>query len=196
MLKRTFDITFSLFGLILLSPFLILIALLVIIESKGGIFYFQNRVGLNNIDFKLYKVRTMYKDADKRGLLTVGTRDNRITKIGYYLRKYKLDEFPQLLNILFGDMSFVGPRPEVRKYVDLYTHEQMKVLNVKPGLTDFASLKYYNENEILTKYEDAEKGYIEFVMPDKIKLNMEYIQRKSFMLDIKIIFQTLFKWVK
>ncbi len=196
MLKRSFDIISSLFGLIIIFPFLFIIAVLVLLESKGGIFYFQTRVGKNNLDFKLYKIRTMYKDADKRGLLTVGTRDKRITRVGYYLRKYKLDEFPQLLNILFGDMSFVGPRPEVRKYVDLYTQEQMKVLTVKPGLTDFASLKYYNENEILSKFEDAEKGYIEFVMPDKIKLNMEYIQRKSFMLDIKIIFQTLFKWMK
>ena len=130
MLKRSFDIISSLFGLIIIFPFLFIIAVLVLLESKGGIFYFQTRVGKNNLDFKLYKIRTMYKDADKRGLLTVGTRDKRITRVGYYLRKYKLDEFPQLLNILFGDMSFVGPRPEVRKYVDLYTQEQMKVLTV------------------------------------------------------------------
>ena len=196
MLKRTFDIIFSIFGFMIIFPFLVIIALLVVIESRGGIFYLQSRVGKNNIDFKLFKIRTMFKDADRRGLLTVGKRDNRITKVGYFLRKYKIDEFPQLLNILNGDMSFVGPRPEVRKYVSLYTNEQLKVLNVKPGLTDFASLKYYNENEILSKYKNPEQGYIEFVMPDKIKLNLEYIQKQSFSLDMKIIFQTLFKWVK
>ncbi|HNW90544.1 MAG TPA: sugar transferase [Bacteroidales bacterium] len=195
MLKRVFDIIFSLFGLIILLPFLLIIFLLVLIESKGGVFYRQIRVGKNNDDFKLFKIRTMFKDADKKGLLTIGERDNRITRIGYFLRKYKIDEFPQLMNILAGDMSFVGPRPEVRKYVDLYNEEQRRVLSVKPGLTDFASLKYYNENEYLSRFDDPEKEYIQTVMPDKIKLNLEYIRKQNFWLDIKILLQTLFKWV-
>ncbi len=196
MLKRIFDIIFSLFGLIIILPFLLIIFLLVLIESKGGVFYRQIRVGKNNDDFKLFKIRTMFKDADKKGLLTIGERDNRITRTGYFLRKYKIDEFPQLMNILAGDMSFVGPRPEVRKYVDLYNEEQRRVLSVKPGLTDFASLKYYNENEYLSKFDDPEKEYIQTVMPDKIKLNLEYIRKQNFWLDIKILLQTLFKWVK
>jgi lipopolysaccharide/colanic/teichoic acid biosynthesis glycosyltransferase len=196
MLKRTFDIFFSLIGLLTISPLLFIIALFVIIESKGGIFYKQTRVGKNNVNFKLYKIRTMYTDSDKKGLLTVGKRDNRITKVGYYLRKYKIDEFPQLLNILFDEMSFVGPRPEVRKYVDLYTAEQLKVLNVKPGLTDFASLTYYHENEHLSKFDDPEKEYIENLMPHKIELNLEYIRRQNIILDVLIILKTIFKWVK
>jgi len=196
MLKRIFDIVFSLLGLIMLQPFLLIIFLLVLIESKGGVFYKQIRVGKNNVDFKLFKIRTMFKDADKKGLLTIGERDNRITRTGYFLRKYKIDEFPQLLNILAGDMSFVGPRPEVRKYVDLYTESQRNVLSVKPGLTDLASLKYYNENEHLSKFDDPEKEYIQTVMPDKIKLNLEYIGMQNLGLDIKILLQTLFKWVK
>lgn len=196
MLKRLFDILFSLFGLLFLFPFLLIIFILVVVESKGGFFYRQVRVGKNNIDFKIFKIRTMYKDADKKGLLTVGSRDSRITRVGYFLRKFKIDEFPQLLNILFGTMSFVGPRPEVRKYVDLYNEEQLKVLSVKPGLTDFASLKYYNENEVLSKFDDPEKAYIEIVMPEKLAINLEYIQRQNMAMDLKIIFQTLFKWVK
>ena len=196
MLKRTFDIFFSLIGLLAISPLLFVIALIVIIESKGGIFYSQSRVGKNNVDFKLYKIRTMYTNADKKGLLTIGNRDSRITKVGYYLRKYKIDELPQLLNILLGEMSFVGPRPEVRKYVDLYTVEQLKVLNIKPGLTDFASLFYYHENEHLSKFEDPEKEYIETLMPHKIELNLEYIRKQNFILDVLIILKTIFKWVK
>jgi lipopolysaccharide/colanic/teichoic acid biosynthesis glycosyltransferase len=196
MLKRTFDITFSLMGLLVLLPILLIIFMLVIIESPGGIFYRQSRVGKNNKEFKLYKIRTMHKDSEKGGLLTIGKRDNRITKVGYYLRKYKIDEFPQLLNILLGDMSFVGPRPEVRKYVDLYSAEQLEVLKVKPGLTDIASLTYYHENEYLSKFDDPEKEYIEKLIPHKIKLNLEYIQRQNFKLDIWIIIKTLFKWVK
>lgn len=196
MMKRLFDIFFSFFGLLVISPFLLIIILFVILESRGSIFYTQNRVGKNNVDFRLFKIRTMYKNADKKGLLTVGQRDARITRVGYFLRKYKIDEFPQLFNILIGDMSFVGPRPEVRKYVDMYTEEQLQVLEVKPGLTDFASLEYYNENEILSTFDDPEKGYIDFVMPDKIRLNLDYIKRQSFALDLQIIFQTLFKWVK
>ena len=135
----------------------------------------------------------MVTDADKKGLLTVGMNDNRITKVGYILRKYKLDELPQLLNVLNGTMSLVGPRPEVEKYTSLYNAEQKKVLRVKPGITDYASIKYSNENEVLANFENPEKGYIEQVMPDKLNLNLEYISNRNFIMDLKIIFATLFK---
>lgn len=193
MLKRLFDIIASLFGLLLLSPLFIFIIIWIKSTSKGGVFYFQQRMGKGNLPFQLFKFRTMYTDADKKGLITVGMRDSRITPTGYFLRKYKLDELPQLLNVLNGSMSLVGPRPEVEKYTKLYNETQLNVLSVKPGITDLASIKYSNENEILEKFEDPEKGYIEQVMPDKLKLNLEYIQKQSFWFDIKIIFATLFK---
>src|ERR1044072_2505482 len=151
MLKRLFDIVFSLVGLIILSPVFIVIALAVACTSRGGIFYLQERVGRNNRNFKLYKFRTMVQNSDSKGLLTIGGRDPRVTSAGYYLRKYKLDELPQLLNVLFGSMSLVGPRPEVRKYVDLYTEDQKLVLSVRPGITDYASLEYFSENEQLSR---------------------------------------------
>jgi lipopolysaccharide/colanic/teichoic acid biosynthesis glycosyltransferase len=196
MLKRSFDIAFSIFGLLLLLPFIAIIFILVLVESKGGIFYIQKRVGRNNMDFNLYKIRTMYKDSDNKGLLTVGERDSRITKTGYYLRKYKIDEFPQLFNILKGDMSFVGPRPEVRKYVDMYSKQQLEVLSVRPGLTDLASLKYYNENQYLSTFDDPEQAYISKVMPYKLAMNLDYIEKRSFLYDVRIILRTLMKWVK
>lgn len=195
-MKRTFDICLSLFGILLVAPFLLPVMLLVVLESKGGAFYKQLRVGRFNRDFYLYKIRTMYVGADKQGQLTIGKRDRRVTRMGGFLRKFKLDEFPQLLNILMGDMSFVGPRPEVRKYVDMYNDQQLKVLNVRPGLTDMASLRYYNESEELAKYEDPEKAYIEIVMPSKLAMNLEYIEKSSFLFDLKLIFRTLMKWVK
>ncbi len=160
------------------------------------IFYLQTRVGKNGKDFKLFKFRTMVKDSDKKGLLTIGGRDPRVTKIGYYLRKYKLDELPQLFDVLFGSMSLVGPRPEVRKYVDMYTKEQQQVLSVKPGITDFASLEFINENELLSKSSNPEETYIKEVMPHKLALNRKYIEQQSFLVDIKIIFNTLLKIVK
>lgn len=196
MLKRTFDFTVSFVALIILSPFLIVIVLLVIFDSKGGAFYIQTRVGKNLKPFGIIKFRTMNPDSDKKGLLTVGGRDARITKIGYYLRKYKLDELPQVINVLTGDMSFVGPRPEVKKYVDLYTDDQKKVLSVRPGITDNASIYYSNENEILAQYSDAEKAYIEIIMPAKLKMNLEYLSHRSFAGDLKIILRTLFKTLK
>jgi lipopolysaccharide/colanic/teichoic acid biosynthesis glycosyltransferase len=149
------------------------------------------RVGLNGNDFKLYKFRTMMVDADKKGLLTVGGRDPRVTSIGYYLRKFKIDELPQLLNVLFGSMSFVGPRPEVRKYVDMYTEEQKNVLSIKPGITDYASLEYFNENDLLSRSENPEQVYIQEVMPAKLKLNLKYMREAGFFTDLKIIFRTL-----
>lgn len=192
-LKRIFDISFSFIGLLALIPVFIFISLWIKTGSRGGVFYLQTRVGKNNHDFKLFKFRTMFNDAEKRGLLTVGSRDPRITKAGYYLRKYKLDELPQLINVFIGNMSFVGPRPEVRKYVDLYTPEQAAILKVKPGITDYASIEYINENDILAKSQNPEQDYINIIMPDKIRLNMKYISEIGFFTDIKIIFRTLVK---
>jgi lipopolysaccharide/colanic/teichoic acid biosynthesis glycosyltransferase len=165
-------------------------------DSRGGIFYFQTRVGKNNKDFKLFKFRTMRTGSDKKGLLTVGAKDNRITKIGYYLRKYKMDELPQLLNVFIGDMSLVGPRPEVRKYVEMYNDEQRKILNVQPGITDYASLEYFEENKLLGNSPNPEKTYIEEVMPAKLELNMKYINEMGIVTDLKIIFKTIFKIFK
>ena len=196
MLKRTFDLLFSLSGLILLSPVFTTLILAIKLSSKGPAFYIQKRAGLLGKEFSLYKFRTMYVDSDKKGLLTVGGRDPRITGIGYYLRKYKLDELPQLYNVLKGDMSFVGPRPEVGKYVELYNERQKKVLSVRPGITDIASIKYKNENEILEKQENPEKYYIDYIMPDKIELNLSYLSDRSFFKDIKVILDTLRAIVK
>lgn len=190
MIKRLFDIIFSLIGLIVLAPILILIAICINIDSKGPVFFRQLRVGRYNTDFKIFKFRTMKIDSDKLGLLTVGDKDPRITKVGYFLRKYKLDEFPQLINVLIGNMSFVGPRPEVRKYVNFYSEEDLKILNVKPGITDYASIKYRNEVEIIRQAKDVEKAYVEDIMPEKIKLNKAYIDNNNIFIDIKIIFKT------
>lgn len=193
---RFFDFILGLVGLVVLAPILIVLAIWIKIDSKGPVFYKQVRVGQNGIDFGLFKFRSMVVDADKKGLITVGGRDPRITRSGYFIRKYKLDELPQLINVLVGDMSLVGPRPEVRKYVDLYTDEQQKVLSVKPGITDYASIEYMDENEILGKSSDPEKTYIEEIMPEKIKYNMKYIQNKNVSEYFKIIFLTLLKIVR
>lgn len=190
-MKNLFDLSFAILGIILLSPVYLLTAIWIKLDSKGAVIYKQTRVGKNNSDFSLYKFRTMRTDSDKSGLLTVGGRDNRITGAGYYLRKFKIDELPQLFNILKGEMSFVGPRPEVRKYVDLYNEQQKKVLTVLPGITDIASVKYRNENELLEKAEHPEEYYIEYIMQDKLKLNLEYIGQRTFINDIKVIFKTL-----
>lgn len=187
------DIFFSLIGLIVLFPLFLVIALIITLDSKGGVFYKQIRVGKDGKDFKLFKFRSMAVGSDKKGLLTVGGNDSRITKPGYFIRKYKIDELPQLINVFIGDMSLVGPRPEVRKYVDLYNGEQQKVLSVKPGITDYASIAYINENEVLGKSANPEKTYIEEVMPSKLKLNLKYIEEKSVVTDIKIIFKTIAK---
>lgn len=189
-MKRLLDILSSLLVLILLCPLWLVLALLIVCDSRGGVFYRQIRVGKDNKDFYLYKFRTMRPDADKKSLLTVGDRDSRVTRVGYFLRKYKLDEFPQLINVLKGDMSIVGPRPEVRKYVDMYTPEQMRVLSVRPGLTDLASIQYVHENELLAASDNPEQTYIDVVMPAKLQLNLQYIDNQSFWGDIKLIFQT------
>lgn len=192
-MKRIFDLIVSLFAIIILLPVFILIALTVAADSKGGVFYIQQRIGKDFKPFGMLKFRTMYPDSDKKLLLTVGNRDNRITRVGRFLRKYKLDEFPQLFNVLKGEMSLVGPRPEVKKYVDLYNEEQRKVLSVKPGITDLASIEYSNENEILSNHAEPERAYIEEIMPAKLKLNLEYISKQSFFFDISLLLKTLGK---
>lgn len=192
-MKRLFDIVFSLLVLIVLLPVFIIISLLIIIDDGFPVFYFQERIGKNFKPFRLIKFRTMYNDADKKGLLTTSSKDSRITKVGYYLRIYKLDELPQFINVLIGDMSVVGPRPEVRKYVELYNDDQKKVLSVKPGITDEASLKYIDESDILAKSDDPEKTYIEQIMPEKLSINLHYIKHQNFFYDLKIIFQTITK---
>ncbi|HOU97726.1 MAG TPA: sugar transferase [Bacteroidales bacterium] len=193
-MTRLFDIIFSFIILIILLPLFLLFALVIILTSKGGVFYLQKRVGKDGKIFSLIKFRTMFVNADKQGLLTVGN-DKRITKFGKFLRKYKLDELPQFLNVLIGQMSIVGPRPEVPKYVDLYNQEQKKVLSVKPGITDYASLLYFNESNELVRSSEPEKHYINVIMPHKINLSLEYIENKSLWFDIKIIFWTFLRIV-
>ena len=189
-MKRLFDIFVSLIILAFFLPVGLIICLLILFSTKGGVFYRQSRVGQNEVEFSLLKFRTMRPDSDKQGQLTVGMRDPRITKIGVFLRKYKLDEFPQFINVLFGDMSIVGPRPEVKKYTDYYSEDQKKVLLVKPGITDYASLHYFKENEILGNSENPEKTYIEEVMPAKLEWNKKYIENQSFRTDVSIMWQT------
>ncbi len=189
-MKRTFDIIASGFGLIALSPLFLVLAIWIKSDSKGPVFYRQTRVGKDNKDFRLFKFRSMRPDSDKLGLITVGGHDPRVTRSGYYIRKYKLDEFPQLINVFMGDMSLVGPRPEVRKYVDMYTPEQMRVLDVRPGITSLASIRYRNENEILASADDPYRCYIEQVMPDKLAIDLEYVSKASLLTDIRLIFST------
>ena len=191
MIKRIFDIIFSFLGLILLLPLLLLIALLIKLESKGSLFYLQTRVGKHNKDFKIFKFRTMFVGSDQKGLLTLGDRDPRITKTGFFLRKYKLDELPQLINVFIGNMSFVGPRPEVRKYVNYYSQEDLIILSVKPGITDYASIVYRNEAELLKGVNNPEQFYIETIMPEKIKWNKKYNNSHNLLTDFKIIFKTI-----
>ncbi len=192
---RFIDIVLSFIILFLLSPVFVVIYFLIIIQSKGGGFYIQKRVGRYGKDFNLYKFRSMYLDADKKGLLTIGSNDPRVTKIGLFIRRFKIDELPQFINVIKGDMSIVGPRPEVKKYVDLYSKEQMKVLSVRPGITDYASIQYADENSILAKSTDSEKDYIEYIMPDKILLNMKFIENKNFIEYFKIIIKTFLKLI-
>lgn len=187
---RFFDILFSIIGLVLLSPLFTVLYLLIRIESQGGGFYSQERIGKNGKPFKLFKFRSMRIGSDKKGLITIGEKDNRITNTGFILRKYKLDELPQLWNVFIGDMSLVGPRPEVKKYTDLYTEEQKQVLQVRPGITDWASIKYVDENKILGESKDPDDAYVNLIMPNKIKLNMVYIQHQTLGEYFKIIFTT------
>ena len=195
MLKRIFDITLSLFGLIILLPFMLIIAILIKIDSKGPVFFKQIRVTKNGKEFKIFKYRTMRVGSDKYSQITVG-KDGRITKIGSFLRKYKVDEIPQLINVLIGDMSLVGPRPEVPKYVALYTDEQKEILKVRAGITDYASIEFSDENDLLASEEEPEKAYIEKIMPKKIELNKKYLSEVSILTDIKIILLTIKKILK
>ncbi|MDX1446509.1 sugar transferase [Lishizhenia sp.] len=192
-MKRLFDIVVSIVILLCILPFGILLSIWIALESAGGVFYKQERIGKNGVPFYLFKFRSMRKDADKQGRLTIGMKDNRITKSGQFIRKYKLDEFPQFLNVLKGEMSIVGPRPEVKEYVDLYTPEQAKVLEVKPGITDYASLEYFDENRILGESDDPQKTYVEEVMPAKLRLNMKYIAKPTLATDVKIMWSTFKK---
>lgn len=190
-MKRLFDIIFSFIGIVILLPVFLVISIIILLDSRGGIFYFQSRVGKNNRDFKITKFRTMKINSEEQGLLTVGIKDDRITKAGVFLRKHKLDELPQLFNVFIGDMSIVGPRPEVRKYVDLYDDEQKKVLSLKPGMTDYASIIYINENEILGKSENPEQIYINIIMPHKLDLNLHYLEKRGMFTDLQIICKTI-----
>lgn len=189
-MKRLFDILASGLGLVCLSPLFAAVAVWIKLDSRGSVFYRQVRVGRGNKDFRIFKFRSMRPDSDKHGLITVGGRDPRVTRSGYYIRKYKLDELPQLINVFIGDMSLVGPRPEVRKYVDMYSPDQLHVLDVRPGITSLASLRYRNENEVLAKAEDPDKCYIEKVMPDKLAIDLEYVRKANLWNDIKLIFST------
>lgn len=195
-MKRLFDIVASGLGLIVLSPLFLILALWIKQDSKGPVFYRQVRVGRNNKDFRIFKFRSMRVGADKGSLVTIGGHDPRITRSGYFIRKFKLDELPQLINVFIGDMSLVGPRPEVRHYVAYWTPEQMHVLDVRPGITDPASIKFRNENELMEKAEDPEKYYIEVIMQEKIRLYLDYVEEHSFLGDIGLIFKTFWTIVK
>lgn len=195
-MKRLFDIIASGLGLLILSPLFLILAIWIKLDSKGPVFYRQVRVGRGNKNFRIYKFRSMRMGADKQGLITIGGKDPRVTRSGYFIRRFKLDEFPQLINVFIGNMSLVGPRPEVRKYVNMYTPEQIHVLDVRPGITDMASIHYRNENELLEKSSNPEKYYVEVVMPDKLKINLEYVAHHSFLGDIEIIFKTFVVFLK
>lgn len=189
-MKRCFDIILSSLGLLILSPLFMFVAIWIKLDSPGPVFYRQVRVGRYNKDFRIFKFRSMRMGADKGSLVTIGGRDPRITRSGYFIRKFKIDELPQLINVLIGDMSLVGPRPEVRHYVNFWTPEQMHVLDVRPGITDPASIKFRNENELLAKAEDPEKFYIEVIMQEKITLYLDYVNKHSIWYDIILIFKT------
>lgn len=193
MIKRAFDVCLSLVGLIILAPVILLIAVLIKLDSKGPILFIQSRVGLNNIDFNIFKFRTMFVASDKKGLLTIGNSDARVTRLGYYLRRYKLDEIPQLWNVLKGDMSFVGPRPELRKYVNYYSKNDMVLFTVKPGITGLASIKFRNEVELLKASKDPETYFINDIIPEKNELNKVYISKRNFWFDLKLIIITIYK---
>ena len=195
-MKRLFDIVASGLGLIVLSPLFLILAIWIKLDSKGPVFYRQVRVGKDNKDFRIFKFRSMWVGSDKGSLVTIGGRDPRVTRSGYYIRKFKLDEFPQLINVFVGDMSLVGPRPEVRHYVEYWTPEQMHVLDVRPGITDPASIKFRNENELMEQAEDPEKYYIEVIMQEKLKLYLEYVKNHSFWGDIGLIFKTFWTIIK
>jgi lipopolysaccharide/colanic/teichoic acid biosynthesis glycosyltransferase len=192
-MKRVLDILIALIVLVVFLPFGVIISLFILVESRGGVFYKQERIGLNGKSFGLLKFRSMRPNADKLGQLTVGERDPRVTNTGHFIRKYKLDEFPQFINVLIGDMSIIGPRPEVKKYVDLYTAEQRVILNVKPGITDYASIEYFDESRLLGESENPEETYIQEIMPSKLLLNQKYLANPNVLQDLKIMWLTFKK---
>jgi lipopolysaccharide/colanic/teichoic acid biosynthesis glycosyltransferase len=196
MMKRAFDIVFSMIMLLLFLPLFLAISCWILFDSKGGVFFAQERVGKNGKAFRLWKFRTMRPQAEKSGQLTVGAKDSRITGAGYYLRKFKIDELPQLWNVLLGDMSIVGPRPEVPRYVALYTSQQKEVLSIRPGITDYASLRYFEESELLAKSDNPEETYIREIMPAKLALNLQYVRSHSMLGDLSIIVQTGMRVIK
>ncbi len=194
--KRLFDFMVALMALVVLSPLFMVICLIILLDAGVPVFFLQQRVGRYSTKFNIFKFRTMKPDSELSGQLTVGNRDNRITRSGFWLRKYKLDELPQLINVIKGDMSLVGPRPEVPKYVALYDKDQIKVLNVRPGITDNASLEFIDENEILSRSEDPERTYIDDVMPQKLVINLKYIDHHNMMTDIRILWRTCMKIIR
>ena len=195
-MKRLFDIIASGCGLLFLSPLLLCVAIWIKLDSEGPVFFRQVRVGRYNKDFRMFKFRSMRIGSDKGSLVTIGKRDPRVTRSGYFIRKYKIDELPQLINVFIGDMSIVGPRPEVRHYVNYWTPEQLHVLDVRPGITDPASIKFRNENELLEKVDNPEQFYIEVIMQEKIQLYLEYVKNASLGYDIQLIFQTFWTILK
>lgn len=192
-MKRAFDVLFSLLGIIILFPFLLLIAILIRLDSKGSSLFLQPRVGLNQKQFSIIKFRTMHLEANNNLLLTIGNNDKRLTKLGAFLRRFKIDELPQLFNVLKGDMSFVGPRPELEKYVNHYPKEDMIIFSVRPGITSEASIKYRNEAEILQKVENSENYFIKTIIPEKNRFNKDYIKNSNMWYDFKIIIKTILK---
>lgn len=192
-LKRTFDIVVSFIGLLILSPIFLIIAIAIKLDSKGPVFFKQERIGKDGKEFRIFKFRTMVVDAEKKGMQITVDGDSRITKLGHFLRKSKIDELPQLINVLIGDMSFVGPRPEVPKYVAMYDENQRSILKIRPGITDIASIEYRDENLLLAKSKNPEETYIQEIMPRKIELNVEYIKKISLTYDIRLILKTICK---
>jgi lipopolysaccharide/colanic/teichoic acid biosynthesis glycosyltransferase len=190
------DVVFSLFILIAFLPFGLIIAICIALESSGGVFYRQERIGLGGKPFMILKFRSMRPNAELHGKLTVGARDPRVTRVGAFVRRYKLDEFPQFINVLKGEMSVVGPRPEVMEYVRHYTDAQRKVLDYKPGITDLASISYFEENKILANSNEPERTYIEVIMPEKIRINLEYQLSASVWRDLGVVWKTGMRMIK
>lgn len=193
MIKRLFDILFSLMVIVLSAPFILLVAVLIKLYDRGPVFYMAPRVGLNGKMFRMYKFRSMVVNADKLGPSSTANDDKRLTGVGRFLRKYKLDEMPQMFNVLLGDMSIVGPRPQIKWAVDQYNEEEKKILSIKPGITDYASIRFHNEGEILAGAEDPDKAYMELIHPEKMRLSLLYLQQRSLATDMKIIWQTFLK---
>ena len=195
-MKRLMDVVFSLFILMAFLPFGLIISICIALESRGGVFYRQERIGLGGKPFILLKFRSMRPNAELQGKLTVGARDPRVTRVGAFVRRYKFDEFPQFINVLRGDMSVVGPRPEVMEYVRHYTAEQRKVLDYKPGITDLASISYFEENKLLAKSRDPERTYLEEIMPNKIRINLKYQLTATVWRDLGVVWKTAMRMIK